>query len=72
MISLSTFEEARIRGGRRVTGHVLRVRPGQAGRAIIDQARQMSASAIVMPVVRDGHASLTPPTRRCSPSARAA
>ncbi len=56
MTSLSTLEQARMQGGRRVTGSVVRVRPGQAGRAIIDQAKQMSATAIIMPIGgADGH-----------------
>jgi APA family basic amino acid/polyamine antiporter len=50
MDALATLEEARIRGGRRVTGSVLRVRPGQAGRAIVDRAKAISATAIVMPI----------------------
>jgi APA family basic amino acid/polyamine antiporter len=54
MECLSILEEARIRGGRRVTGAVVRVRPGQEGRAILDQAREISAEAIVMPLTLGG------------------
>jgi APA family basic amino acid/polyamine antiporter len=54
MECLSILEEARIRGGRRVTGAVVRVRPGQEGRAILDQARDISAEAIVMPLTLGG------------------
>ena len=32
----------------RVTGHVQRIRPGQAPKAIIEEARDIRASAIVM------------------------
>jgi basic amino acid/polyamine antiporter, APA family len=46
------IEQARIQGGRRVTGHVERVRTGQAGRTIVDEARELRARAIVMPLPR--------------------
>jgi APA family basic amino acid/polyamine antiporter len=52
------IEQARIQGGRRVTGHVERVRAGQAGRAIVDEAAEMRARAIVMPLQRRGGGSL--------------
>ena len=35
----SKIERAKLIGGLRVTGHVERVRPGQAGQAIVDEAR---------------------------------
>jgi APA family basic amino acid/polyamine antiporter len=38
-------------GGRRVTGHWEKVRPGEAGRRIVDEAKTMRARAIVMPLV---------------------
>jgi basic amino acid/polyamine antiporter, APA family len=50
MTSLSILEEARIRGGRRITGGVIRVRPGQEGRAIVEHAKEIGAEAIVMPL----------------------
>jgi APA family basic amino acid/polyamine antiporter len=34
----SLLEQARVQGGRRLRGHVERVRPGQAGRRIIEEA----------------------------------
>ena len=34
--------------GRRVTGEVVRVRPGQSAGAIVDAAREIGAAAIVM------------------------
>jgi APA family basic amino acid/polyamine antiporter len=44
----SEIDSARIRGGRRVTGHWEKVRPGQAGRRIVEEAKDMRARAIVM------------------------
>ncbi len=44
----SKIERAKLIGGRRVTGHVQRVRPGQAPKAIIDEAVDIKAVAIVM------------------------
>lgn len=44
------IEQARIQGGRRVTGHVEKVRPGQAGRVVVQDARTLRAQAIVMPL----------------------
>ncbi|MCB0875779.1 MAG: universal stress protein [Solirubrobacterales bacterium] len=44
----SKIERAKLIGGRRVTGHVLRVRPGQAPKAIIEEAVEINAVAIVM------------------------
>src|SRR5436190_970087 len=51
----SKIERAKLIGGLRVTGHLERVRPGQAGQAVIDEARAIRAAAIVMPLrYRDG------------------
>jgi basic amino acid/polyamine antiporter, APA family len=44
----SKIEKAKLIGGLRVTGHVERVRPGQAGYSIADEAREIKARAIVM------------------------
>ena len=44
----SIIDSARIRGGRRVTGHWEKVRPGQAGRRILEDATEIRARAIVM------------------------
>jgi basic amino acid/polyamine antiporter, APA family len=46
------IEQARIQGGRRVSGHVEKIRAGQAGRRIVEEATDMRASAIVMPLPR--------------------
>lgn len=46
------IEQARLQAGARVSGHVERVRSGQAGRRIIEEAIDMRAAAIVMPLPR--------------------
>ena len=46
------IEEAKVAGGRRVSGHVERVRAGQAGRRIVEDALDMRAAAIVLPLPR--------------------
>jgi APA family basic amino acid/polyamine antiporter len=48
----SVIEQARILGGRRVTGHYEKVRSGQAGRRIIEEAMDMRAAAVVLPLPR--------------------
>jgi len=52
MAAKGMIEQARIQGGRRLTGHVERVRAGQAGRVIVNEAKEMRARAIVMPLPR--------------------
>jgi basic amino acid/polyamine antiporter, APA family len=42
------IDSARVLGGRRVTGHLEKVRPGQAGRRIVEEARDIRARAVVM------------------------
>jgi len=44
----SVIDRARVRGGRRVTGHWEKVRPGGTGRRIVDEARDIKARAVVM------------------------
>ena len=44
------IDSARVLGGRRVTGHWEKVRPGEAGRRIVDEAKQIRARAIVLPL----------------------
>jgi APA family basic amino acid/polyamine antiporter len=44
----SLIDSARVRGGRRVTGHWEKVRPGQGGRRVVEEAREIHARAIVM------------------------
>jgi APA family basic amino acid/polyamine antiporter len=44
----SKIEQAKLIGGQRVTGHVERVRPGQAGYSIADEAKLINAAAVVV------------------------
>jgi APA family basic amino acid/polyamine antiporter len=44
----SKIEQAKLIGGQRVTGHVERVRPAQAGYSISAAAREIDAAAIVV------------------------
>jgi basic amino acid/polyamine antiporter, APA family len=44
----SKIEQAKLIGGQRVTGHVERVRPGQAGYSISDEAKLINAAAAVV------------------------
>ena len=44
----SKVEQAKVQGGQRVSGRVVRVRPGQAPGAIVVAAREIGAAAIVM------------------------
>ena len=46
----AAIDSARVRGGRRVTGHWEKVRPGEAGRRVLEEAREIQARAIVMSV----------------------
>ena len=48
----SAIEQARIQGGQRVSGHKEKIRAGQAGRRIIEEARDMRAAAVVMGLPR--------------------
>jgi APA family basic amino acid/polyamine antiporter len=52
----SIIEEAKVQVGRRVTGHWEKVRAGQTGRRIVDEAKAVRAEAIVMPMSRGGFA----------------
>ena len=53
-LAQSILEEARVQAGRRVSGHYEKVRAGQTGRRIIDEAKAMHAGAIVLPMARQG------------------
>ncbi|MBA2794483.1 MAG: universal stress protein, partial [Thermoleophilaceae bacterium] len=46
--ALATIGSARVLGGRRVTGHYEKARRGEAGRRIVEEAREIRARAIVM------------------------
>jgi APA family basic amino acid/polyamine antiporter len=51
----SKIEQAKLIGGQRVTGHVARVRPGQAGYSIAEEAGEIEAAAVVIGLrFRDG------------------
>jgi APA family basic amino acid/polyamine antiporter len=51
-LAATVIEQAKIQGGRRVSGHVEKIRAGQAGRRIIEEALDMRAAAIVLPLPR--------------------
>ena len=51
-------EQAKLLLGQRVSGHVHPVRMGQAGQAIVEEAREIDAAAIVMPLRYRGGAPL--------------
>jgi APA family basic amino acid/polyamine antiporter len=53
-VAQSIIEEAKVQAGRRVSGHWEKVRAGQTGRRIVDEAKEMRAAAIVMPMAQDG------------------
>ena len=53
-LAQSIIEEAKVQAGRRVSGHWVKVRAGQTGRQIVDEALAMRAEAIVMPMINDG------------------
>jgi basic amino acid/polyamine antiporter, APA family len=44
----ANVERAKLIAGLRVTGHTMRVRPGQGGRAIVDEAREIDAAVLLM------------------------
>jgi len=44
----TVIEQARLHGGRRVTGRLVKVRAGQEGRAVVDTARRARARAVVL------------------------
>jgi APA family basic amino acid/polyamine antiporter len=46
----SIIDSARVRGGRRVSGHWEKVRPGQAGRRVVEEAKDIRARAVVIPL----------------------
>ena len=58
-----TIEAARVVGGRRVTGHWEKVRPGQGGRRIVEEARAIKARALVMALPRRPRAAGSPFSR---------
>jgi APA family basic amino acid/polyamine antiporter len=69
-LAQAKIEQAKLIGGGRVTGHTLRVRPGQAGQAIVDEARDIDAAAVVMQLHYRNGAPLYGSTLRTVLSAR--
>ena len=57
----TTIERARVFGGRRVTGHAVKLRAGEAGRRVVEEAREINARAIVFPLRPDIAGSLFSP-----------
>jgi APA family basic amino acid/polyamine antiporter len=57
----TVIERARVLGGRRVTGHFVKVRSGEAGRRIVQEAEEINARAIVFPLKADVSGSLFSP-----------
>jgi APA family basic amino acid/polyamine antiporter len=55
-----TIEAARVLGGRRLTGHWEKVRPGQGGRRIVEEAREIKARALIMALPRRPRATGSP------------
>jgi basic amino acid/polyamine antiporter, APA family len=53
-LAQSIIEEAKVQAGRRVSGHWVKVRAGQTGRQIVEEARALRAEAIVLPMANDG------------------
>ena len=65
----SKIEQAKLIGGQRVTGHVARVRPGQAGYSISEEAKLIKAAASSSAcATATARRSTTRPCRRCSAS----
>lgn len=54
----TSIERARVLGGRRVTGHWEKVRAGEAGRRIVEEAEEINARAIVFGLKPDPSGSL--------------
>jgi len=55
-----TIDAARVQGGRRVTGHLEKIRPGQGGRRIVEEAREIKARALIMALPRRPRAAGSP------------
>lgn len=60
LAAYSLIEQARVQGGRRVTGRVEKVRAGQAGRLIVQEARTLRARALILPLPQRGGGSIFP------------
>jgi APA family basic amino acid/polyamine antiporter len=58
-VAQSIIEEAKVQAGRRVSGHWEKVRTGQTGRRIVDEARALKAEAIVLPMAHGGRGGMS-------------
>jgi APA family basic amino acid/polyamine antiporter len=58
----AVIEQAKLHGGRRVSGHYAKVRAGQEGRLIVNEAREMRAAAVVLPLAARRGPTLFGPT----------
>jgi basic amino acid/polyamine antiporter, APA family len=54
----AVLEQARLQGGRRVTGRWAKVRAGQEGRLVVEEARAMRARAVILPLPARGGATV--------------
>lgn len=68
--AVNVIERARVLGGRRVTGHWEKVRSGEAGSRIVEEAEEINARAIVFPLKADVSGSLFSPAVQKVLSAR--
>jgi APA family basic amino acid/polyamine antiporter len=60
----SVIERAKLICGQRVTGEIRHVRPGQGGAAVVENAKEIDAAAILMPIrYRNGQPVLSQSTR---------
>jgi APA family basic amino acid/polyamine antiporter len=58
--ALSAIERAKLICGQRISGEIEHVRPGQAGAVVVEEAKQIDAAVILMPIrYRDGKPQLT-------------
>jgi APA family basic amino acid/polyamine antiporter len=58
----AVIEQAKVAGGRRVSGHYEKVRAGQCGRLIVNEARELHAAAIVIPIITRRGSAIFGPT----------
>jgi hypothetical protein len=58
--ALSAIERAKLICGQRISGEIEHVRPGQAGAVVVEEAKQIDAAVILMPIrYRDGKPQLS-------------
>jgi len=59
-IAQQTIDSARALAGGRVTGHSEKIRPGQGGRRIVEEAREIKARAVILALPRRPRAAVSP------------